>query len=37
MKCHLTDLSPAFIDITVNNHLTISFLKSKGEKQRKEN
>lgn len=37
MRCYLADLSPAFIDITVNHHLTISFLKSRGEKWRKEN
>lgn len=37
MKCYCADLSPAFIDITVKNHLNISFLKFQGEKWRKEN
>lgn len=32
-KCYLTDLSPVFIGITVNNHLTISFqVKTKERK-----
>jgi len=35
--CYLTDLSSSFIDITVNNLLTISFLKSRGKRRREEN
>jgi len=41
VKCYLADLSLAFIDIIVDSYvdsyLTISFLKSRGEKRRQEN